>query len=321
MHFYHKKLKSIKGDASFRKFFRKKSYNKSSIVVYSDTEKKKNLLIYDAVNKLLIKNNIIAPKLYHQNYKKNYIEIQDFGSLSVFDKLKKIKKQEKEIKFFKKIIYLLLKIQKIKQKKIKNFLNKNYKIENYSKSKLLKEANLFLKYYIPKVIKQNNRKKLINKLRKIFIELLSNLKNPNNTFVHRDFHVSNLMFYKNKIAVIDTQDAIYGNIAYDLASLVDDVRYKSSKNLKEKIYSEFIKLKVVNKKNFKNDFEILSVLRNLKIIGIFTRLSVRDKKDKYLKLIPYAWNLIELRIKDNDNFKELKLVLNNFFSKKIRRLK
>ena len=83
----------------------------------------------------------------------------------------------------------------------------------------------------------------------------------------------------------------------------------------------FFKFKKVNEKNFKNDFEILSVLRNLKIIGIFTRLSVRDKKDKYLKLIPYAWNLVELRIKDNNNFKELKLVLNNFFSKKIRRLK
>ena len=91
--------------------------------------------------------------------------------------------------------------------------------------------------------------------------------------------------------------------------------------MKEKIYSEFIKSKVVNNKNFKNDFEILSVLRNLKIIGIFTRLSVRDKKHNYLKLIPHAWSLVELRIKNNDNFNELKLVLNNFFSKKIRRLK
>ena len=319
MNFNLNRIVAIKGDASFRKFFRKKNKNKATILVFANKEKEKNLLIYDAINKLLIKNKIIAPKLYEENYRNNYIEIEDLGNNTLFDVLNRSKKEK--IKYFKKIIKVLIKIQKIKQKKIKNFLNKNYKIENYSKSKLLKEANLFLKYYIPKVIKQNNRKKLINKLRKIFIELLSNLKNPNNTFVHRDFHVSNLMFYKNKIAVIDTQDAIYGNIAYDLASLVDDVRYKSSKNVKEKIYSEFIKLKVVNKKNFKNDFEILSVLRNLKIIGIFTRLSVRDKKDKYLKLIPYAWNLIELRIKDNDNFKELKLVLNNFFSKKIRRLK
>ena len=48
-----------------------------------------------------------------------------------------------------------------------------------------------------------------------------------------------------------------------------------------------------------NDFEILSVLRNLKIIGIFTRLSIRDKKHNYLKLIPYAWKLIEQRTENN----------------------
>ena len=51
-------------------------------------------------------------------------------------------------------------------------------------------------------------------------------------------------------------------------------------------------IKRLMKKKFKNDFEILSVLRNLKIIGIFTRLAIRDNKKKYLKLIPYAWILI-----------------------------
>ena len=51
---------------------------------------------------------------------------------------------------------------------------------------------------------------------------------PNDTFVHSDFHVSNLMIKNNKISLIDTQDAVYGNIAYDLASLIDDVRLKTS---------------------------------------------------------------------------------------------
>ena len=69
---------------------------------------------------------------------------------------------------------------------------------------------------------------------------------------------------------------------------------------------------------FKNDFEILSVLRNLKIIGIFTRLSIRDKKDNYLKLIPYAWKLIEQRIDNDKKFIELKIILDKYFSKKVR---
>ena len=76
--------------------------------------------------------------------------------------------------------------------------------------------------------------------------------------------------------------------------------------------------KKINVVNFKNDFEILSVLRNLKIIGIFTRLSIRDNKHTYLKLIPYAWKLIEQRTKQNKKFIELKIILDKYFSKKLR---
>jgi len=62
----------------------------------------------------------------------------------------------------------------------------------------------------------------------------------------------------------------------------------------------------------------LSVLRNLKIIGIFTRLAIRDKKKKYLKLIPHAWELIENRINNNIIFADLKNYLDDNFSTKIR---
>ena len=153
--------------------------------------------------------------------------------------------------------------------------------------------------------------------------LISNLNLKNDTFVHRDFHVSNLMKYKKKFATIDTQDALIGNRAYDLASLIDDVRFKSNKKLKDNIYNYYLKLNKnkINKVILLNDFEILSVIRNMKIIGIFVRLAVRDKKNKYLKLIPYAWKLIELRIKNNQIFDGLKRTLDLNFSKRIRNLK
>ena len=101
------------------------------------------------------------------------------------------------------------------------------------------------------------------------------------------------------------------------------MRFKSNKRLKNKIYSYYLKLnnKKINKVILLNDFEILSVLRNMKIIGIFTRLAVRDKKKQYLKLIPYAWRLIELRIKNNEIFDKLKKLLDLNFSKELRKLK
>ena len=127
------------------------------------------------------------------------------------------------------------------------------------------------------------------------------------------------MEHNKEIYIIDSQDALYGNISYDLASLIDDVRFRTSNKDKKIIFQKFMKVnKYKNFENFKNDFEILSVLRNLKIIGIFQRLYLRDKKKKYLKLIPYAWKLIEYRIKKNKNLLELKTILENYFLKRLK---
>ena len=307
------KLKSLSGDASFRKFYR---YN-NIIIIESKKETKKNLLIYDAINKILNKNKIKAPKLISQNYKSKNISVEDFGNDTVYRKIKKNNK--KKLIYYKKIIKLLNSLQKIKTKKIKTFLGSIYEVPKYSKKILLNEARLFLDWYVPKKIKKQHQTLLKKKLILVLKSLINKIKFSNKTFVHRDFHVSNLMIKNKKLCLIDNQDALIGNIAYDLASLIDDVRLKTSKKFKQEIFEEYIKTnKKMNINNFKNDFEILSVLRNLKIIGIFTRLSIRDNKDNYLKLIPYAWKLIEQRTKKNKKFIELKTILDKNFSKKKR---
>ena len=300
-----KKFKKLSGDASFRQFYR----TNNSVLVYSKIQKRSNLLNYDAVNKILIKNKILAPGLISQNYKKNFIEIEDFGNKNMLDKIKSSKTKLNE---YKRILKILYQIQKIKNFKTQNFLKKKFNLSNYSKAKILKESYLFLDWYLAanKLIIQKGYIK--KNLKKIIDNLYLNLKIKQKVFVHRDFHVSNMMFYKNKIALIDSQDAVLGNPAYDLASLIDDVRIKTSNSFKSNILKVFLsKFKYKNESQFINDFEILSVLRNLKIIGIFTRLAKRDKKRKYLKLIPYAWKLIDNRIKNNPNFHDLK----NFLQK------
>ena len=312
-----KNLKKIKGDASSRKFFRKKDKNINSIIVYSKKDKSKNLLVYDAINKILIKNDVLAPSLYQENYKKSFIEIQDFGDQTVFKILKS--KSSNKLILFKKIIKVINQIQSIKNRNIKNFKKQNYIIPKYNNDVLIKEANLFCQWYADKNLSKGLKEKFTKKFLKIIKKLTLNLKLKNTVFVHRDFHVSNLMLFNNKIGVIDSQDALIGNKAYDLASLVDDVRLKTPKSLKNKIYRLYMgKQKKLDKFKFKNDFEILSILRNLKIIGIFTRLAIRDGKKNYLNLIPYAWFLINMRINDNTVFIDLKKLLKESFKGKIK---
>ena len=308
-----KNFKKIKGDASFRKFYR--NNKKNSIFVFANREKIKNLLIYDSINKILIKNNIIAPKLLSQNYKNNYIEIQDLGNKTIYQIFLKNKKNLYSI--FRKVINVLNKIQLVKDKKIKNFRNIFYQIKDYKKKIILDEAKLFSYWYVPKKLNKKKTNIFNTKFNKEIKLLLSKLNFKNDTFVHRDFHVSNLIINsKNQIGLIDNQDALIGNKAYDLASLIDDVRYKTSNSLKEKVYNYYLNTnKKINADKFKNDFDILSVLRNLKIIGIFMRLAERDKKRKYLKLIPYAWKMIDSRTSKNKDFVNLKLLLATNFSK------
>ncbi len=309
------KLKKLSGDASFRNFYR----SKNSIIVYCVKNKKSNLLDYDAVNKILIKKKVIAPSLISQHYKENYIEIEDFGDLTVFEKFKKKKANKKN--YYKNILDLLLKIKKIKIKNQKTFLKTNFKVPNYTSKMLLDESNLFIEWYLQKYFKGKKKKSLEKELKKIFKKLLRNISYKRKVFVHRDFHVSNIMITKRGLGLIDSQDAVYGNIAYDLASLIDDVRLKTNIKIKDFIFHEFLKKnKNLDHKKFKNDFDILSVLRNFKIIGIFTRLSMRDNKNKYLKLIPYAWKLIELRTSKNPVFNDLNYLLVKNFDKKKRKL-
>ena len=99
------------------------------------------------------------------------------------------------------------------------------------------------------------------------------------------------MISKKKLSLIDSQDAIIGNPLYDVASLIDDVRIKIPETIQNDLLKYYFlksKIKKEDQANLKNDFDILSVQRNLKILGIFVLLCKRDNKPNYLKYLPYT---------------------------------
>ena len=197
-------------------------------------------------------------------------------------------------------------------------------MNKYSNKYLFKESDLFFDWYLPLLLSKKKALNIKIKSKKILSKIYNKLNFSNSYFVHRDYHVQNLMQVGKKIGVIDSQDALIGNPAYDVVSLIDDVRIKTSVKLKNQIYSYYLK-KIprnckIDPKKFLEDFKILSVQRSLKIIGIFSRLFIRDKKKQYLKFIPYTWQLLEMRM-DSEIFSELKKIFNsnipNKFKKKV----
>lgn len=314
------KIKKISGDASFREFYKIEKNFKSTILVKANKDKFRNLITYAAVNELLINNKINAPKLIQEYFSNNMMEIENLGSYSF---LEHVKKKKNKINDYKKLIKLIINLQKIKFKKNIKFKNYKIKIDKYNLSELHKESDLFFDWYL----KNNGEKKKFKKNKNIIKKELNNLYKKlyfqEMCFVHRDFHASNIMIKNKRFGLIDSQDAISGNLLYDVASLLDDVRIKISKEVKSLLFNYYL-LKTTKIKNnkekllAKNDFNILSVQRNLKILGIFVRLCKRDHKSIYLKYLPYIWKLLELRLK-NPIFINLRHLLNKAVNKKNRK--
>ena len=297
------KLKKISGDASFREFYRLKKGNKTSIIVKSKKDHFNNLILYCAINDILIKNKILAPKLLNHFFDDKMIEITDFGKISYFN----LAKKKDLFNLYKPLIKLIIKTQKIKFKKKYIYKKKKISVQKYNLDILHKESDLFFDWYLKFQLKNYNLSRIKFIIKKELSKIYKKLTYKNEFFVHRDFHASNIMSFKGNPALIDNQDAIIGNPLYDVASLIDDVRIKISKKDKEKLlnfYEQNTNLKMKTK-HIKNDFDILSLQRNLKILGIFVRLYKRDGKKKYLKYIPNTWDLINFRLK-NPIFDDLK---------------
>ena len=301
------KIKEIKGDASFRKYFRIYNKKKSYILASAESEKKSNILNYVLINKFLNKRRIKAPVVIDFEYKSGLALLEDFGNKTY---LQLVKKSKNKLYIYKLLIRFLIKLQRI------NFKTNIFRFQKYNYKILKKEIDLFFVWYLPYIAKIKNSPKII-RLRKLLLIILKNNFIKNNYFVHRDFHISNLMEYglvsKNKIGIIDTQDALIGSRAYDILSLIDDVRIKTTSDLKEKLLDYYLLLakkeKNFNIKQFKKEFSILSVQRAMKIIGIFSRLFKRDGKNRYLKLIPYTWTILNKRLED-PIFKEVRVIIN-----------
>ncbi len=313
------RLKKIRSDASFREFFRLYKGKKTSIIVKAKKEIFRNLIAYSIINKFLKTKGILTPKRISENFKEGIMEIEDFGDKTLHDY---VNKSKNKLSFYKRCVDVILKIQKIKPvKKIKFSSNKYLNFNTYNNKSLHKESDLFFDWYLPGTIGKKKSLKYRKTIRNELDKLYKKIFFKNKFFVHRDFHVSNIMPKNKKLGIIDTQDAILGNPMYDLASLVDDVRVKVPMEVKNKTFQYYLKNCSIKKKEIhllKNDFDILSIQRNLKILGIFYRLSKRDNKPQYLKYLPYTWKLIELRSK-NKIFKNMEKILRQAVNKKIRK--
>ncbi|MCK0141389.1 phosphotransferase [Aliiroseovarius sp. F20344] len=114
----------------------------------------------------------------------------------------------------------------------------------------------------------------------------------------RDYHAENLHWLPNRkgiarIGLLDFQDAVNTLPSYDLVSLLRDVRRNVSPDLAHSARIAFADRRGLDQSAFQNEFHMVAVQRNLRILGIFARLSRELGKPHYVDLIPRVWGLLQ----------------------------
>ncbi len=279
------RLKWLPHDASGRRYARVLSGKKSYILMDSPASERPDL--FYKMDKVLGKNKIEVPHIYQSNITDGLILMEDLGQKSLAD----IYNQNDDALTFcayQKALDLLLKMrQSIRQKP--DF------VPVYTDGYLTFEENLLTDWYIPALTGKRLPIKAIQQFKKIWLKLNKKIQKMDKTLVLLDYHADNLMVKQNgKMAALDFQDARWGGFLYDVISLLEDERHPLPKEIAQKLWDYYWhSLGELDTKSNHVLGAILAVQRHTKVIGIFTRLAIRDKKEKYLKFIPDSWKMLE----------------------------
>ncbi|MDD5400472.1 MAG: phosphotransferase [Sulfurimonas sp.] len=268
-------IETALADASFRKYYRLRDGDKTALLMDSSLELNSLKSFLDVTIRL--KNaDVSVPKIFEQNIENGYIILEDFGTTHYLDLL-----SENNFKaFYTKAINSILKMQKADTKDL----------PLYDKEFLHAEMQLMQDWYIEKLLRaklNESQKELIATTLETISAVV--LEQPQDVFVHRDFHSRNIMLKNDKkIGIIDYQDAMSGAITYDLVSLLKDCYVAYDRKEIKTLALEFRDKKgiKVDNETFIKWFDFMGLQRHIKVLGIFSRLSLRDGKNGYLKDIP-----------------------------------
>ncbi len=135
---------------------------------------------------------------------------------------------------------------------------------------------------------------LVKRFTTRFQALLADLTQGPRMVVQRDYHAENLLWLPDRdgvarVGLLDFQDAMIGHPAYDLVSLLQDIRRDVPAAIEHAMLTRFIAATGLDDHAFRTAYAALGVQRNLRILGVFARLALDYGKPKYVDLIPKVW--------------------------------
>lgn len=178
-----------------------------------------------------------------------------------------------------------------------------YRLSQYDMDALLIEAELCLDWYWPYMTSKSLSDDIRDEFMVAWREVLRLVSTNTPVWVLRDFHVDNLFWLPardgdRKVGLIDTQDCVLGHPAYDLASLLQDVRVTIPADVEKDYFDMYVAARSAEEDGFDAGsfaaaYAVLGAQRATKILGIFARLNARDGKPGYLKHLPRTSDVLE----------------------------
>jgi aminoglycoside/choline kinase family phosphotransferase len=279
----------LAGDASFRRYERLETSGRRAVLMDAPPPQE-NVRPFLAVARLLRKLELSAPEILAEDVEAGLLLLEDFGDRT-YTRL--LADGGDEASLYRLAIDVLIALHQRFEPAL------GAALPPYDEARLLAEASLLVDWYLPAVSGAPTPTALREEYLATWRALLPLAGALPATLVLRDYHVDNLMLLEGRAGVracglLDFQDAVIGSPAYDLISLLEDARRDVSADLATAMSERYLAaFPAMDRTAFEAAAAVLAAQRNCKILGIFTRLCVRDGKPQYLGHTPRLWRLLE----------------------------
>ena len=287
-------------DASFRRYFRVTSANKTWIAMDAPPEYEDCTPFVHVAQ--LLTEAVHVPDIIARDTAQGFLLLSDLGGTTYLQALNH--EPETASSLYAAATDALVQMQLIRQLE---------SLPAYDEKLLRLELGLFPDWYVARHLQAALTDDQQAVLEQAFDRIVRNNLAQPRVFVHRDYHSRNLMLTTPNPGVLDFQDAVSGPITYDLVSLLKDAYIQWDE---ERILDWAIRYWEKARKaglpltgdfgEFYRDFEWMGVQRHIKVLGIFARLCYRDGKAAYLNDMPRVMHYLR---KACERYQELRAML------------
>lgn len=318
-------FEQLPASGSYREYVRIKSISHQVIGAYNQDIKENQAFLEFSAH--FRNKNIPAPHIYAVNSNMDCYLQEDLGNTTLFDFISTTRENEgfstKIVNEYKKVLRELPRIQLVAGKDIDYSVC--YPREAFDKQSMMWDLNYF-KYYFLKLAKIPFDEQALEDDFQAFSDYL--LAVDNNAFLYRDFQSRNVMLKDEKVYFIDYQGGRKGALQYDLASLLYDAKANIPEAEREELLEfyldELSQYKQVDREKFKSLFGGYVLIRIMQAMGAYGFRGFYEKKEHFLKSIPFALKNLETLLARNtiqaklpELFKVLKAVTESVFLKTI----